>query len=86
MDEGVDPTDVCKAVVEKVARSEQLRAVADPEILVLFESWLEELEAETISFAGKIDSLDPVELAEVLGLSRSGAKFLLTKLKREGKL
>ncbi|MBW1704463.1 MAG: hypothetical protein JRJ86_04780 [Deltaproteobacteria bacterium] len=86
MDEGVDPTDVCKAVMDKVARSEQLRAVSDPEILVLFESWLDELESEVTAFVKRADSLDPAELAEGLGLSRSGTIFLIAKLKREGKL
>ena len=86
MDEGVDPTNVCQGVMEKLTRSEQLRTVADPDILILFEDWLEELEEEVISFACKSGSLHPEDLAEELGLSRSGTKFLVAKLKREGKL
>lgn len=86
MDEGVDPTKMCQSLVEKVAQSRQLSAVADPEVLILFESWLEELEGEVISHVKKTESMDPRDLAEGLGLSRSGAKFLLTKLKREGRL
>ena len=46
MGEGVDPTQMCQSLVDKVAQSEQLLAIADPELLVLFEDWLEELEAE----------------------------------------
>ena len=86
MDEGVDPTKMCQSLVEKVAQSRQLSAVAAPEVLVLFESWLEELESEVIAFIKKTNSLDPMDLAEGLGLSRSGADFLVTKLKREGLL
>lgn len=86
MGEGVDPTMMCQNLVEKVAQSRQLAAVADPEVLVLFESWLEEIESEVISYARKTGILDPVELAEGLGISRSGAEFFLTKLKREGRL
>ncbi|RLB17822.1 MAG: hypothetical protein DRN37_02065 [Thermoplasmata archaeon] len=86
MDEGVDPTNVCQGVMEKLARSEQLRTVADPDILALFEDWLEELEEEVISFARKSASLHPEDLAEGLALSWSGAKFLLAKLRKEGKL
>jgi hypothetical protein len=86
MDEGVDPTKMCQTLVEKVAQSRQLSAVTDPEILVLFESWLEELEGEVIAFANKTNSSDPMDLAEGLGLSRSGADFLVAKLKREGKI
>ena len=86
MDEGVDPTKMCQSLVEKVAQSRQLSAVVHPEVLGLFESWLEELESEVISFVKKTGTLDTVDLAEGLGLSRSGAKFLVAKLKREGKL
>ncbi len=86
MDEGVDPTDMCQSMVERVARSKQLTAVAEPEILSLFEDWLEELEDEVLAFARKTGTPDPAELARGCGLSRSGAEFLTTKLKREGKL
>lgn len=86
MDEGVDPTKMCQSLVDKVAQSRQLSAVADSEILVLFESWLEELEDEVIAFTKKTNSSDPIDLAEGLGLSRSGANFLVTKLKKEGKI
>ncbi len=86
MDEGVDPTQMCQNLVEKVAQSKQLSAVVDPEVLVLFEAWLEELESEVISLVTKSGSSDPLDLAEELGLSRSGASFIVTKLRRENKL
>jgi hypothetical protein len=86
MDEGVAPTKMCQSLAEKVARSRQLLAVADSEVLVLFESWLEELEGEVTAFTKKINSSDPMDLAEGSGLSRSGADFLVAKLKREGKI
>jgi len=86
MDEGVDPTHMCQSMIDKVARSRQLAAVAEPEILVLFEDWLEELESEVISFVNKTGSSAPIDLAQGIGLSRSGAEFLIAKLKREEKL
>lgn len=72
--------------MNKVAQSRQLMAVADPEILILFEDWLEELEAEVKSLARQTGSLEPAVLGEKLGVSHSGAFILITKLKREGKL
>ena len=86
MGEGVDPTQMCQNLVDKVTQSRQPSAVADPEVLVLFESWLEELESEVVSFVKKTKSLDPTDLVDGLGLSRSGATFLITKLKRGRKL
>jgi hypothetical protein len=61
-------------------------AVSDPDLLVLFEDWLDELEAEVISLAPSQGTLTPLDLAKKLGLSRRGATFLISKLQREGKL
>jgi hypothetical protein len=85
MGEGVDPTQMCQSLVDKVARSEQLLAIADPELLVLFEDWLEELEEEVLALLKKHGPLDNNRLAEKLGLSRRGATFLLSKLERKAK-
>ena len=86
MDEGVDPTQMCQNLVDKVAQSKQLSAVVEPEVLVLFENWLEELESEVISYIKQGGSTESVDVAQDMGLSRSGADFLMMKLKREGKL
>jgi F420-0:gamma-glutamyl ligase len=86
MGEGVDPTQMCQSLVDKVAQSKQLKAITDPEILVLFEDWLEELEGEVVSLARAHDGLTADDLATNLGLSKRGATFLISKLKRENKL
>ncbi len=85
MGEGVDPTQMCQRLVDKVAQSRQLMAMTDPDLLVLFEDWFEELEDEIISLIGRHGMLRPEELAEKTGLSLRGAKFLLSKLDSEGK-
>jgi hypothetical protein len=86
MDEGVDPTAMCQSLVEKFGQSEQLRSVADPEILVLFEDWLEELENEAVAMTKRIGTLDLKDFSRELGISESGAMFLITKLRRDGKI
>jgi hypothetical protein len=86
MDEGVHPKAMCQSLVEKIRQSEQLRSVAHPEILVLFADWLEELESETVTIIKQRDSLAPRNFSKELGLSESGAMFLITKLKRDGKI
>ena len=85
MGEGVDPMQMCKSLVDKVAQSHQLQAIANPELLVLFEEWLEELEAEVLALLKAHGPLDEKVLADKLGLSYRGATFLLSKLEREGK-
>jgi pyridoxine/pyridoxamine 5'-phosphate oxidase len=77
---------MCQSLVNKVAQSEQLAAVAEPEILILFEDWLEELEKEVIEKVTNTDIATAEALADGTGLSRAGATFLLAKLRREGKI
>ena len=77
---------MCQSLVSKMAQSEQLQAVAAPEVLDLFEDWMEELEREVILKAEELGRADPAALADELGLSRSGAVFLITKLQKEGKV
>ncbi|MCF8105206.1 MAG: hypothetical protein K9K64_06960 [Desulfohalobiaceae bacterium] len=83
MGEGVDPTQMCQSLVDKVAQSEQLMAIADPDLLVLFEDWLEELETEVRTLLETQGPFDDKTLADNLGLSQRGARFLLTKLQKE---
>jgi hypothetical protein len=86
MGEGVDPTQMCQTLVDKVAQSKQLMAITDPDILVLFEDWLEELEDEIVALNNNYGPLSSEDLAKRIGLSLRGATFLLSKLNREKKL
>jgi len=86
MGEGVDPTQMCQSLVDKVAQSKQLMAITDPELLVLFEDWLEELEEEVVQYVDRNGPVDANRLARDLGLSQRGARFLLSKLQREEKI
>jgi len=86
MGEGVDPTQMCQSLVDKVAQSKQLMAITDPDLLGLFEDWLEELEEEIIALGKTCGPLDPETLARKTGISMRGATFLLSKLDREKKI
>ena len=77
---------MCQSLVNKIAQSEQLQSVASPDVLILFEDWMEELEREALAMIAGAASPDPQKLAETLGVSRAGAQFLITKLMRDGKL
>ncbi len=62
-------------------------AVADPELLVLFEDWLDELEHEVIAFLAQHrpgESRGPWRI--ISGCRSEGRTFLISKLQREGKL
>jgi hypothetical protein len=81
MGEGVDPTEMCQSLVHKVQRSRQLLAQADPEIVLLFEEWLEALEEEAARLAQAEPGLEAQGLAAKLGISPKSARFLLERLK-----
>jgi hypothetical protein len=86
MGEGVDPTQMCQTLVNRVAQSRQLMAITDPELLVLFEDWFEELEEEVLSLVKRHGPMGSKELVRKIGLSERGATFLLSKLERERRL
>ena len=80
MGEGVDPTQMCQTLVDKVAQSKQLMAITDPDLLGLFDDWFEELEEEIVNFYRQIGPFDAEQLARKIGVSLRGATFLLSKL------
>ncbi|MBI5583545.1 MAG: winged helix-turn-helix transcriptional regulator [Deltaproteobacteria bacterium] len=77
---------MCQSLVDKVFQSKQLRTVAEPDILALFEDWLEELEEEVIKQVQKSGPNDLRELARGLGVSRAGVNFLIAKLERDERI
>ena len=85
MGEGVDPEQMCQSLVDKVAQSRQLMAITDPDLLILFEDWLEELEAEVQALLKIHGPIGDQELADKLGLSLRGATFLMSKLEKSKK-
>ena len=85
MGEGVDPEQMCQSLVDKVAQSRQLMAITDPDLLILFEDWLEELEAEVQALLKIHGPISDQELADKLGLSLRGATFLMSKLEKSKK-
>ena len=85
MGEGVDPEQMCQSLVDKVAQSKQLMAITDPDLLILFEDWLEELEAEVLVLLKKHGPISDKELANKLGLSSRGATFIKSKLEKSQK-
>ncbi len=84
--EGIDPVRMCRGLMEKMAESEQLKSEADPGVLVLFQDWMEKLEEEAMEVVERIGSVNPIRVANELGLSESGGVFLLARLKKKGKL
>ena len=86
MVEGIDPTRMCRMLMDKMAECEQLKSEVDPGILVLFQDWLERLEEEACEVMKRTGSISPIRLADELGLSESGGILLIARLKKRGRL
>ncbi|MFH1241788.1 MAG: hypothetical protein V1689_05435 [Pseudomonadota bacterium] len=70
-----------RELVHSIEPEEAISALA-----IVVKNQLSLLEEEVASSVRNMDSLEPAEVAKRLGLSHSGAKPLITKLKKEGKL
>lgn len=77
---------MCRSLLEKVTRADQLMKVAEPELLVLFEEWLEELAEEAAAVVKELGAADSEAVARRLKIPRSGTEFLINKLRREGRV
>lgn len=76
---------MCKSLVDRVSRSEILTSISEPDLLPLFEDWLEELEKEFVAVLKADKNVGIKDAAQKLGLSESGARFLNAKLEQEGR-
>ena len=86
MVEGIDPIQMCRELMSRIADSEQLKSEADPSLLILFQDWLERLEEEAAEIVSSSGSMCPKSLSDQLGISQSGGAFLISRLKNQGKL
>ena len=75
MGEGVDPTKMCRRLVDRVGRWGQLFAVPTRSCWFCFEDWLDELEMEVVLLAKKRGNLNPSGLAHKSSGCLKGAQL-----------
>ncbi len=86
MGEGFNPMEMCKSMVDSIAKSAEMATYATPELRALFEEWLGQIEAEILEFLKGREAIAPETVAEHFKLSKESAVFLLSKLACEGKI
>ncbi|MFZ5995133.1 MAG: hypothetical protein ACOYU4_09120 [Thermodesulfobacteriota bacterium] len=86
MDEGVDPTNMCKKLISSMQQEAVLEAVAPPGIKALFADWMGQLEKEVLAFAKKNQEMNSEILARKFNISIESSAFLVGKLREEGKI
>ena len=86
MDEGVDPTNMCKRLVSSMQQKALLETVAPSAIRALFEDWMTQLEKEVLTFVKGKRDVSPEVLAKEFNISLESGKYLVKRLKEEGKI
>ncbi|MEW5948207.1 MAG: hypothetical protein AB1711_02200 [Thermodesulfobacteriota bacterium] len=86
MDEGVDPTNMCKRLVSSMQQKALLETVAPSAIRALFEDWMTQLEKEVLTFVKGKSDVSPEVLAKEFNISLESGKYLVKRLKEEGKI
>jgi hypothetical protein len=80
-----NPEEVCRQMASVPSESWETESADNPEVRALFEDWATEVEKEVSSLIEKDNSLDPVMIAEKLGISKESAVFFINRLARKGK-
>lgn len=86
MGEGFNPMEMCRGMVGSITKSAEMATYATPELRMLFEEWMAQLEAEVLEFLKGREAVVPEDVAGHFKLSKESAIFLLSRLAREGKI
>lgn len=86
MDEGVDPTSMCNRLISSMQQEAVLEALAPTAIRTLFEDWMTQLEKEVLTFVKGKRDVSPEVLAKEFNISLESGKYLVKRLKEEGKI
>jgi hypothetical protein len=83
---GEKPWDMCRKMMGNLGKSLDLAAYATPELHLLFEEWLKQVNEEILEFIATEGKADPDALAAKFKLGRDSIHFILGKLAQAGKI
>ncbi len=85
-EDGSNPMDMCKKMMENISRSNQMAEYATPELRGLFEDWLQQINDEILQFVQKNGEIIPENISENFNLSIESINFLISKLVKDNRL
>lgn len=80
------PIEMRKRMIENFSNTNDLAAYATPELRLMFDEWLDEVQQEIIHIVEGKKITSAKEIATILKLSEKSVSFLLGKLAQENKL
>lgn len=86
MDEGFNPMEMCKSMMETVKTTAQMAGIATPEVRALFDDWANQVEFEVLSIVKANGQVHPQDIAQELKISEESALYFVSKLIRDKKV
>ena len=81
------PMNMCKQMMENMAKSQGQAEYATPELREAFEGWLKNMESEVLEFIKKkTRAVDHLDIAAHFKISLESAVYLVNRLASHGKL
>jgi hypothetical protein len=80
------PWDMCKKMMSRIEKSNDMAMFATPEILQLFEDWARQIEDEIYEFITKSESIDVEFIQKQFKLTKESVLFFLNRLAQKGKI
>lgn len=82
-EEGFNPMEMCKRMMSAISSAGELATFATPEIRMLFEEWVRQVDEEVLALLAENNELTPEEIAARLKISRESAVYFLSRLARK---
>ncbi|PKM68902.1 MAG: hypothetical protein CVU95_02130 [Firmicutes bacterium HGW-Firmicutes-2] len=83
---GFNPMDMCKQMTESITTTARMAGFATPEVQVIFEDWVLEVEKEIMQFIKLDVDITPAKIAEHLKISEDSVLYFISKLIRDKKI
>ncbi len=85
-DEGGGPMDMCKGMMESMAKNSDMASFAIPEVRDLFEEWVIQIEEEIMNLMDGKKEITPEDIAKELKISKKSAIYFASRLAQSGKI
>ena len=81
-----NPKEMCQQMMNSIESTAKLAGLANPEVQLLFEEWVTEVEKEILDLLSKKENLDLEEIAKELKISENSLRYFISKLIRDQKI
>ncbi|MGM0500901.1 MAG: PCI domain-containing protein [Bacillota bacterium] len=81
-----NPQEMCQNMMQSIKSTAKLAGNANPEVQMLFEEWVAEVEQEVLELLKNQDELNIAQIAEKLKINQDSVRYFISKLIRDEKV